>query len=103
VTGSTGSAGLRSGAEKVVGPFHGFNLSDIFEYMDPREHERAYGELLDNARPGARLVYWNMLAPRGLPAQFQGRVRPLELEAAALHARDRAWFYSALHVDEVVA
>ncbi|MBA2671333.1 MAG: DUF3419 family protein [Gemmatimonadetes bacterium] len=93
----------RAGAEEVDGPFDGFNLSDIFEYMDPREHERTYGELLHNACHGARLVYWNMLAPRSLPNRFLNRVSPLKVESAALHARDRAWFYSALHVDEVVA
>jgi S-adenosylmethionine-diacylglycerol 3-amino-3-carboxypropyl transferase len=93
----------RAGAEEVAGPFDGYNLSDIFEYMNPDEHERVYAELLDTARTGARLVYWNMLAARALPERFSARVRSRSAEAAVLHARDRAWFYSALHVDEVVA
>jgi S-adenosylmethionine-diacylglycerol 3-amino-3-carboxypropyl transferase len=83
------------------GCFDGFNLSDIFEYMSPAEHERCYGALLDCANPGARLVYWNMLAPRCCPAAETGRVSPLAELAARLHARDRAWFYQAFHVDEV--
>ncbi|MBA4158223.1 MAG: DUF3419 family protein [Gemmatimonadetes bacterium] len=92
---------IHGGAEAASGPFDGFNLSDIFEYMTPADHERVYGELLERARPGARLVYWNMLAPRSRPEPFRERVRPLREAAAALHARDRAWFYQALHVDEV--
>jgi len=83
------------------GRFDGFNLSDIFEYMSPAEHERCYGALIDRANPGARLVYWNMLAPRCCPAAESSRVSPLADVAARLHAQDRAWFYQALRVDEV--
>ena len=88
-------------AEAVPGPFHGFNLSDIFEYMAPAEHARVYGALVERSEPGARLVYWNMLAPRSRPAELRERVRPREAEADRLHRLDRAWFYQRLHVDEV--
>lgn len=90
-------------AEAAPGIFDAFNLSDIFEYMDADDHERAYLSLLDLSRPGARLAYWNMLAPRGVPAAAEGRVRPLDALARELHQRDRAWFYQAFHVDEVDA
>ena len=79
----------------------GFNLSDIFEYMNPQQHERCYLAILDRARRGARLVYWNMLAPRARPACAAERARPLEDLSLQLHARDRAWFYQRLWVDEV--
>lgn len=92
---------VRGGVEAVDGPFDGFNLSDVFEYMDPAEHARVYGALVDRAAPGARLAYWNMMARRARPDAEAGRVRRLEAEARALHARDRAWFYSAFHLDEV--
>ena len=88
--------------EAVPGGFDGFNLSDVFEYMSPADHERAYAALLERARPGARLVYWNLLAPRARPASLAARARPLAEVAASLHARDRAWFYQRLHVDTVV-
>lgn len=83
------------------GRFDGFNLSDIFEYMSPAEHERCYGALVERSNPGARLVYWNLLAPRSRPDALAGRVDALRAEADALHARDLAWFYGALHVDRV--
>lgn len=83
------------------GRFDGFNLSDVFEYMSAAEHERTYAALVARANPGARLVYWNLLAPRSRPAALAGHVTALEETAAALHARDLAWFYGALHVDEV--
>ena len=90
-------------AETVNGRFDGFNLSDIFEYMSPTDHARVYAALVDRAHPRARLVYWNMLAPRARPATLADRVRPLTSLAGELHARDQAWFYQRLHVDEVIA
>lgn len=87
--------------QHVPGDFDGFNLSDVFEYMSPAEHAATYAVLVGHARPGSRLVYWNMLAPRGIPEALMGRVTPHDALARELHARDRAWFYSALHIDEV--
>ena len=89
-------------AEAADGTFDGYNLSDIFEYMSPADHARVYAALVERARPAARLVYWNMLAPRSRPETLASRVRPLEAFARELHTRDRAWFYQRLHVDEVV-
>ena len=81
--------------------FDAFNLSDIFEYLDPREALETYSELTTAAKPGARLAYWNTLVPRGRPAELADRVRPLDELSAALHERDLAFFYGAFHVDEV--
>jgi S-adenosylmethionine-diacylglycerol 3-amino-3-carboxypropyl transferase len=94
---------VQGAAQDVEGPFGAFNLSDIFEYMSPAEHERIYAMLVSRASPGARLAYWNLLAPRGVPSALSPRVRPHERYAARLHGQDRAWFYGAFHVDEVLA
>lgn len=82
--------------------FDGFNLSDIFEYLDETTSVEVYARLLDTARPGARFAYWNMLVPRRLSRSFPGRVRYLEEESKELFARDLAWFYSAFILEEVV-
>jgi S-adenosylmethionine-diacylglycerol 3-amino-3-carboxypropyl transferase len=81
--------------------FDGFNLSDIFEYMDAPTAEAVYTRLLAAARPGARLAYWNMLVPRRRPESTGARVRELPELSAALFARDLAFFYSAFVVEEV--
>ena len=81
--------------------FDGFNLSDIFEYMDEKMTRRVYGELLRAARPGARLVYWNMLVPRSCPPDLRDRITEVEDESRKHFESDRAFFYSAFHVDEV--
>ncbi|HSM36343.1 MAG TPA: DUF3419 family protein, partial [Longimicrobiales bacterium] len=94
---------VRGSVEEIQGPFDGFNLSDVFEYMSPGDHERVYAALLASARRGARLVYWSLLAGRAAPAAAAQRARPLTELARALHERDAAWFYESLHVDEVIA
>ena len=71
--------------------------------MSPAQHERCYGALLDRAQPGARLIYWNMMVPRGVPAHFADQVRSLDELARTLHERDRAFFYQSFHVNEVGA
>lgn len=90
-------------AQDAGGDFDAFNLSDIFEYMGPADHERVYGSLLGMARPGARLAYWDVLAIRPPPAAHRHRVRQHDDLARALHLRDKAWFYGAFHVDELTA
>lgn len=81
--------------------FDGFNLSDIFEYMSEDSMEQIYGRLLSSSAPGARIVYWNMLAPRSVPDGFAGRVHVMEEEEDHLFAQDKAFFYSAFHIEEV--
>ena len=81
------------------GAFDAFNLSDIFEYMDEAGFRAAAADLASLARPGARLCYWNMMVPRDLAALNPAAFEPLRDEAAALFARDRAFFYGAFHVD----
>ncbi len=79
-----------------------FNLSDIFEYMSPERYAHLLSRLADAGRPGARLVYWNMLVPRSRPEVLASRLQPLRELAARLHERDKAFFYSALVVEEVL-
>jgi S-adenosylmethionine-diacylglycerol 3-amino-3-carboxypropyl transferase len=81
--------------------FDGYNLSDIFEYLDPETCRKIYGELLRRARTGARFAYWNMLVPRRAPGEHAGKVRHLEELSRGLLERDLAFFYSAFVVEEV--
>ncbi|MEO1204697.1 MAG: DUF3419 family protein [Pseudomonadota bacterium] len=79
----------------------GFNLSDIFEYMDRDVFETVYGQILASANPGARLVYWNMMAPRRVPDAYRERVNTCEDVEARCKASDKAFFYSDFVVEEV--
>ncbi|MDJ1009654.1 MAG: DUF3419 family protein [Paracoccaceae bacterium] len=80
----------------------GYNLSDIFEYMPPEVAAGVYESLLDASNAGARLVYWNMMAPRRVPAHLRSRVRTLSALEDQLNARDKAFFYSDFVIEEVI-
>jgi S-adenosylmethionine-diacylglycerol 3-amino-3-carboxypropyl transferase len=79
----------------------GFNLSDIFEYMSPAVFATVYGGILSASAPGARLVYWNMMAPRRVPAAYAAQVTTLTEVEDGLKAIDKAFFYSDFVVEEV--
>jgi len=81
----------------------GFNLSDIFEYMTPQTFTAVYGSIVGAANPGARLVYWNMMAPRRLPPDHAGRMLTRHDLEAVGKAADKAFFYSDFVVEEVRA
>lgn len=82
--------------------FHGFNLSDIFEYLDPSATAALLERIAQAGHPGARLVYWNVFAPRRRPPSLAHRLASLDELAAQLHAEDQAFFYSAVVVEEVL-
>ncbi len=95
------TGGVEAAAQKLGKKgFDGYNLSDIFEYLDESTSTALYTELLKHARKGARLAYWNMLVPRECPAVLRDRVAPLTDISETLFAQDRAFFYSAFRVDE---
>jgi S-adenosylmethionine-diacylglycerol 3-amino-3-carboxypropyl transferase len=79
-----------------------FNLSDIFEYMSEENYHRALQKIARTGAPGARLIYWNMLAPRSRPESLADHLEPLTDLAHHLHLQDKAFFYSALVVEEII-
>ncbi|MDQ8200863.1 DUF3419 family protein [Pelagicoccus enzymogenes] len=79
------------------------NLSDIFEYMSETNTEKLLRELYRVSRPGARLAYWNMLAPRSRPQSMAAELTPLNELAESLFKKDKAFFYSKFIVEEVAS
>jgi S-adenosylmethionine-diacylglycerol 3-amino-3-carboxypropyl transferase len=90
--------------EKILGEsdqrFDAFNLSDIFEYMSEENTETLLRQILAHAEPGARLAYWNMLAPRSRPDSLADQLSPCTEEAEKLFHHDKAFFYSRFVVEE---
>lgn len=84
------------------GTFGAFNLSDIFEYISAENYHRLLEQLIRAGRPGARLAYWNTLADRHRPDFMADRLRSLDDLSRSLHARDKAFFYCAFFVEEIV-
>ena len=86
--------------DQVDGQFDALNLSDIFEYLAPATCLEIYRRLLDLARPGARIAYWNTLVPRRCPPELADRVRPLRDLERRLYAHDFAFFYCDFVLEE---
>lgn len=82
--------------------FDGFNLSDIFEYMNYNQYEEEIRHILGYVNPGARLVYWNMLADRKQIKGLENHLRFLDQEASELFLQDKAFFYKSLIVGEAI-
>ena len=82
--------------------FDGFNLSDIFEYMGYKQYEEEVTNILNYSNPGARLVYWNMLAERKRAEGLDKKLRFLDKEATELFKQDKAFFYKSLIIGEVL-
>jgi S-adenosylmethionine-diacylglycerol 3-amino-3-carboxypropyl transferase len=92
---------LEAYLERAPAKIDKFNLSDIFEYMSPENTAALLERLANASRPGGRLAYWNMLAPRSRPESLADRLLPRPDIARPLFEQDRAFFYSALRVEEV--
>ncbi|HSP43579.1 MAG TPA: DUF3419 family protein [Luteolibacter sp.] len=82
--------------------FDAFNLSDIFEYMSEENTAHLLKKITTASNPGARLAYWNMLAPRSRPESMADRLLSHDEEAARLFEEDRAFFYSRFVIEEVL-
>jgi S-adenosylmethionine-diacylglycerol 3-amino-3-carboxypropyl transferase len=67
--------------------FDGFNLSDIFEYLNLET---------------CRTIYSSLLVPRSCPLELANRVRAREELASSLFKKDKAFFYSAFIVEETL-
>lgn len=81
--------------------YDAWNLSDIFEYMPVPVFHELLRKIVAHSAAGARLVYWNMLAPRWRPDEMAGELESLDDLAARLHHEDKAFFYHRLVVERV--
>lgn len=79
-----------------------FNLSDIFEYISPENYHSLLESLLAVGRSGGRMAYWNTLVERRRPEHFADRLDPLIDLSDRLHQEDKAFFYTAFNVEEIL-
>jgi len=93
---------LEAVLEEGGGDFDAYNLSDIFEYMSLDNTEDLLRKICGCSSSGARLAYWNMLAPRSRPESMRNLLDPLVDLSERLFTEDKAFFYSAFLVEEVV-
>lgn len=81
--------------------FHAFNYSDIFEYLSEDTCLEIFQLSAQKGVHGARMAYWNLLAPRERPSSMSDIwVSQTEL-AERLYQQDRAFFYGRFVVEEL--
>lgn len=78
-----------------------FNLSNIFEWMDPADVENLLKEIIRVARNGAVLTYRNLLVPRARPAALAQWIEPQKTLSEGLYATDRSFIYRAYIVEKI--
>lgn len=88
--------------DKNKNRFDAFNLSDIFEYMSDENFHNLLGTIHAASNPGARLAYWNMLAPRSRPDNMADKIQSLPELSQKLFHKDKAFFYSRFVVEETL-
>ena len=79
-----------------------YNLSDIFEYMSAANAEHLLERLANSGRRGGRLAYWNLLAQRSRTERLAHLLKPLGDQAQRLFAADKAFFYGAFILEEIL-
>jgi S-adenosylmethionine-diacylglycerol 3-amino-3-carboxypropyl transferase len=79
-----------------------FNLSDIFEYMSEDNTKKLAECIAKSSNKDARLAYWNMLAPRSCAQLLPDLMISDKELSKKLFVRDKAFFYSAFHVDKII-
>jgi S-adenosylmethionine-diacylglycerol 3-amino-3-carboxypropyl transferase len=93
---------LESVLESTTARFDAFNLSDIFEYMSETNTQALLEQIHKHSSSGARLAYWNMLAPRSRPKSMAHQLKAHTFLGDSLLEADKAFFYSKFIVEEVI-
>ena len=88
--------------EQGPASFDRYNLSDIFEYMSEEATNGVLEQIIQASRPGARIAYWNMLVPRFAPESWSDRIKRHKALGDSLLLKDKAFFYSAFIIEEVL-
>ena len=92
--------GLAESTFKRYSNFNYFNLSDIFEYMNPELFKTVAGNFIENSEKNARFAYWNLMVPR-----FLSEINPDKFEyqkslSEELSEIDKGFFYGKFIIDK---
>lgn len=82
--------------------FNGFNLSDIFEYMNTHDAGLCIEQCTRAAVPGARLVHWSTLRKFDIEHPVPGRVRTLTRLTGDLFSMNKSFLYDSLVIAETI-
>jgi S-adenosylmethionine-diacylglycerol 3-amino-3-carboxypropyl transferase len=90
--------GYAEEAFRIYGKFNRFNLSNIFEYMNPELFAKTAKEIEDNCEMGGRVAYWNLMVPRNFSDVT--KMKYLQSLSEELSEKDKGFFYKQFNIDE---
>lgn len=73
--------------------FNAFALSNICELMDDKDTHKLFSEVIRTAKPGARIIFRNLMIPREVPADLQSKIVKDELLSKQIQFEDRSFVY----------
>jgi len=91
--------GYAQDAANTYGTFDGFNLSNIFEYMDKEIFANTASSLKEIANPGARMSYWNLMVQREISSIDSDFTRIQDV--SQWKERDQGFFYMQFVTDKL--
>jgi len=92
--------GLAEEAFERYDQFGYFNLSNIFEYMQPETFRSVTRNFARNSRPGAKFAYWNLMVPRRMSKELPDLFTYDEDLSHNLCKKDKGFFYNSIIIDQ---
>lgn len=92
--------GYAQDAAVRYGKFDRFNLSNIFEYMDPEVFDVTAQSILDCANPKARFAYWNLMVKREM-SSIKNELQSLD-DFENWAERDQGFFYMQFVLEKLL-
>jgi S-adenosylmethionine-diacylglycerol 3-amino-3-carboxypropyl transferase len=75
------------------GMFNAFALSNICELMDAADTHKLFSEVIRTAKPGARIIFRNLMIPREVPDDLRQIIVKDEELSRKLQYEDRSFVY----------
>ena len=73
--------------------FHAFALSNICELMDDGDTHKLFSEVIRTSKPGARVIFRNLMIPREVPEDLQDKIKKDESLSKQIQFEDRSFVY----------
>ena len=73
--------------------FDAFALSNICELMDENDTHKLFKEVIRTAKPGAKIIFRNLMIPREVPENLRSIIVKNELLSKELQQSDRSFVY----------
>lgn len=82
--------------------FDAMALSNICELMDATDTDKLFSEVLRTSKPGAKLVFRNLMIPREVPERLREQIVKNEALSKEIQFQDRSFVYGKVAAYEVV-